>query len=65
MKQRQQVIHVHQADKLTCAELASAIDEATNNITRYGRLKDTHSNVQDAAIAHWKALLLAQQERAK
>ena len=51
--------------KMTCKELADAIEVATANIQRYSKLQQTSSKITEAAEKHFIALLEAQRERAK
>lgn len=63
MKASARVIHVHEAEKMTCAELANAISVATENVQRYSKLKESSSKIMEAAEKHFIALLDAQIKR--
>lgn len=61
---RNTIVHVHQAEKMTCAELASAIDAAKQNVKRYSDLKESSAAIQKAAEEHFISLLKSQVARA-
>lgn len=64
MKTNNKVIHVHEAQKMTCAELADAISVATENVQRYSKLREGSSEIMEAAEKHFIDLLAAQKARA-